>query len=469
MRRLLGLAIITLSAGVLGGCAASPKPKEGFEDVQAKVRERTGRRVEWNQGTADDRRAEVAIGEILRRRPLSVDGAVSVSLLNNRSLQAMYENVGIAQADLVQAGLLSNPSFDFDAKFPTGGGQTKLESNVSQNVMDLLFIPLRKKLAASELEQAKLRVAGAVLRTVRDVEAAYYGVVAQERQLAMRREAVEAADASLILARRQHEAGTITDLQLAMDEGQYQQGRLDVTRLGQEVRVSREGLNRLMGLTTSPDRWVVATDLPAVPDEEWEAGRLEERAVAERLDLLAARGEVGGAETALRLGKWSVFTNVSPGVAFERETDGSSLVGPSIRAEVPLFDYGQGRVPRLEALVRQARRRLEAMEADTRSDVRTAVDRMRTARETAGVYRGDVIPRLQRVYDLTRRQFNAMTSTVHDLLLARTTELTAREAYVDAVRDYWVARADLEQAVGGRIVGPTTGPATTEPVAGAVR
>ena len=81
------------------------------------------------------------------------------------------------------------------------------------------------------------------------------------------------------------------------------------------------------------------------------------------------------------------------------------------------------------------------------------------------MYRGDVIPRLRRVYDLTRRQFNAMESTVHDLLLARTTELTAREAYVEAVRDYWVARADLEQAVGGRVAGATTRPAT-RPVEG---
>jgi cobalt-zinc-cadmium efflux system outer membrane protein len=153
-------------------------------------------------------------------------------------------------------------------------------------------------------------------------------------------------------------------------------------------------------------------------------------------------------------------------VSFERDPEGVFTIGPSISAEVPLFDQGQGRIPRLEAILRQARRRLEALEAEARSDVRLAVGRMAAARNMAETYRATVIPQQQRVYDLTRRQFNAMQATVHDLLAARNGELAAREGYVEAVRDYWIARADLEQAVGGRL--PTVGAATrpsTRPVA----
>jgi cobalt-zinc-cadmium efflux system outer membrane protein len=467
MNRPAGLLIVSTAAVLLGGCAASPGPKEGFSDVQAMVRERTGghHRVEWDQGTAEDRAVAAAVDEMLRR-PLSVDDAVQVALLNNRSLQAQYEAVGIAQADLVQAGLLSNPAFTFAAQFPTSHGRTRLDGGISQNIMGLLFVPLRKKIAKTELEQAQLKVADAVLGAARDVEVKCVTLAARQQQLAMRRQTAEAAEAALTLARRQHQAGTATDLLLAMDEAVYQQARLELMRLELAVRADREGLNRLMGLSTPPERWTLAADvLGDVPaaGEGVETGVLEDRAVGERLDVLAARGEVRAAEMALGLGKVSIVTDVSPGASFERDTDGSFTIGPSVSAEVPLFDQGQGRIPRLRAILRQTRRRLEALEAEARSDVRLAVGQMATARQMATTYRDTVIPQQRRAYDLTRRQFNAMQATVHDLLQARSNELTAREGYVEAVRDYWIARADLERAVGGRLprLGPATRPAAT--------
>jgi cobalt-zinc-cadmium efflux system outer membrane protein len=464
MNRLPRLAIICVSAVLLEGCTTSSGPKEGFADVQKMVQERTGRRVEWDQGTAEDRAAATAIDEMLRR-PLSADDAVQVALLNNRSLQAQYEALGIAQADLVQAGLLSNPAFTFSAQFPTSHGKTKLDGGISQNMMGLLFIPLRKKMAAAELEQAQLRVANAVLGIARDVEVKCLTLAARQQQLAMRRQAVDAAEAALTLARRQHQAGTATDLMLATDEAQYQQSRLELMRLDLAVQADREGLNRLMGLSTPPDRWTLATDvLGDVPPDskEADASPLEDRAVHQRLDVLAARGDVRAAETALGLGKMSIVTDVSPGVSFERDTDGTFTIGPSVSAEVPLFDQGQARIPRLRAILRQTQRRLESLEADARSDVRLAIAQMAAARQMATTYRDTLIPQQQRAYDLMRRQFNAMQATVHDLLQARSNELAAREGYVEAVRDYWIARADLEQAVGGRLPGlrPATRPVT---------
>lgn len=460
MNRPLRLAIISVTTALLGGCAASQGPKEGFADVRAMVRERTGHRVEWDQGTTEDRAVATAIDEMLRR-PLSPDDAVQVALLNNKSLQAQYENVGIAQAELVQAGLLSNPSLNFSAQFPTSHAKTLIEAGVSQNILSLLFIPLRKKLAAAELQQAQLRVAAAVLRTARDVEVAYVTLAARERQLATRREGVEAMDAALALARRQHQAGTITDFKLAADEAAYQQAKLDLARLELSLRTDRETLNRLMGLPTPPTRWTLAPGaLSDVPPESWDPATLERRAVDQRLDILAARGEVRGAETALGLGKWNVVTDVSPGVALQRDSDGTFTIGPSISAEVPLFDQGQGRIPRLRSILRQTQRRLEALETEARSDVRVALNQMSTARGLADSYRNDLIPQQKHVYDLTRRQFNAMQATVHDLLDARTAELMAREGYIEAVRDYWIARADLEQNVGGRLPTPTTRPAS---------
>ncbi|MDQ3439455.1 MAG: TolC family protein, partial [Planctomycetota bacterium] len=106
-RTIIGL----LSAALAGGCATVPR-EAGFPDVERTVAERTGgKRVHWNQGTVSD----AAVAETVRAmlaKELTADEAVQVALLNNRNLQATYENLTIAQADLVAAGLLRNPVFD---------------------------------------------------------------------------------------------------------------------------------------------------------------------------------------------------------------------------------------------------------------------------------------------------------------------------------------------------------------------
>ena len=42
-------------------------------------------------------------------KPLTVEGAVNIAILNNPSIKAAMAGLGISQADLVQAGLLHNP------------------------------------------------------------------------------------------------------------------------------------------------------------------------------------------------------------------------------------------------------------------------------------------------------------------------------------------------------------------------
>src|SRR5688500_3792806 len=88
----------------LSGCA-SMKPGMGFVDVQIAVSERSGARVHWNTGSQPDATVDAAIQSMLERE-LTADEAVQVGLLNNHDLQALYEELNIAQADLVQAGLL---------------------------------------------------------------------------------------------------------------------------------------------------------------------------------------------------------------------------------------------------------------------------------------------------------------------------------------------------------------------------
>jgi cobalt-zinc-cadmium efflux system outer membrane protein len=105
------------------GCATFDQ-RAGFSDVRMAVEERSGKRVAWNLGTDLDAEAAAEVQRLLAG-PLTADGAIQVALLNNRSLQATYADLGIAQADVVQAGLLTNPVFGGAVFFPVAGGPAK--------------------------------------------------------------------------------------------------------------------------------------------------------------------------------------------------------------------------------------------------------------------------------------------------------------------------------------------------------
>ena len=72
-------------------------------------------------------------------------------------------------------------------------------------------------------------------------------------------------------------------------------------------------------------------------------------------------------------------------------------------------------------------------------------------RELALSVRDTVLPQRQEVLRLTLQQYNSMLKGAYDLLGAKAAEAAAERSYVEAWRDYWIARADLERAVGGKL------------------
>ena len=107
------------------GCATFDH-RAGFDEVSATVQARSGKRAVWNLGTELDAQVAQDVHALLQN-PLTADTAVQVALLNNRELQAIYSELGVAQADLVQAGLLANPVFDGAVFFPLAGGPVEVE------------------------------------------------------------------------------------------------------------------------------------------------------------------------------------------------------------------------------------------------------------------------------------------------------------------------------------------------------
>jgi cobalt-zinc-cadmium efflux system outer membrane protein len=414
------------------------------------------REVRWRQDEQADREVRERVRQ-LAAGELTLVRASQIALLNNPRLQATYERLGIAQADVVQAGLLKNPSFSVGVHVPldrdpraSGPGLTGWDFNLLQDVLDLFLLPARKRLASVAFERVKLEVADDVLDLMHQVRKAYFTVQASAQIRELRRTIADAQEASAELASRQLQAGNLSELDLAREQALYTQTRLELARAETQQLVDREHLTALLGLWGEDADWRIAAQLGGLPKDEPSLEHIETYAIEHRLDLASAKQEVSLLSRTLSL---VLSSHVVPGVAvgahIDKDPEGITFAGPNLEIGLPIFDQGQAQLARLRAQVRQAQRLADARAIEVRSEVRSLRARLGSARSAVEYYRATLLPMRERIVRLAQEHYNAMLLGPYQLLEAKRDEVGAYREYIEALRDYWILRSELERASGG--------------------
>ena len=308
-------------------------------------------------------------------------------------------------------------------------------------------------------------MADETISLVAEVKSAFYTLQAAQQLLGRLKLIVETNAAALQLAQAQHGAGNITDLALAQQQATYSQSRFDVATTEAKIREDREKIDELLGLWGAETDWTVTDNLPPVPASDSSSRRLETLAVSQRLDLAAAYSDVVTLVNALGLSKSFRFFGVLDfGFDYEEQTDTQAIRGPNVTVMVPIFNQGQPRIARSEAALRRAERRLEAKAIEIRSTVRKLQAQTENKRQIARYYQSELLPERIAILNGTLLQYNAMISGAFDLFIAKRDEADAERNYVEAARDYWIARAELERAVGGNLEPRQLQSAKSQPV-----
>ncbi len=452
---------------VLGGCA-SFSSDGGFSSVQALTKERIGKDVTWVKSDADAETVEKTI-EPLLVKPLTVDDAVTIALLNNRGLQADYAELGIAEANLVQAGRLRNPVFSFTRL--ARGNQIEIDRQLMLPIMNLLTMPLATKIERRFFEQAQLRAAGDALRVADETRRTYFAAVAAQETVQYRRQVKLSAEASAELALKMAQAGNWNKLEQAREQAFYADAVTQLARAMQTQGGEREKLTRLMGLWGSQTAFQLPDRLPALPAAPREVADIEAQAMQNRLDVMMARRELAGLADSLGLTKATRFINILD-VGYVRNSYSESPkreTGYAIELQIPLFDWGGARVAKSEAIYMRATNRAAEIAVNARSEVRGAYAGYRGAYDIAKHYRDEVVPLKKRISDEQMLRYNGMLISVFTLLADARSQVMSVNASIEALRDYWMAESALQMAqTGGSPDGPMRRDKTSRDTADAV-
>ena len=446
------LAAASFAGWGLGGCASAPP--SSLPSVQDQVSARSGLAVSWPKSPAERSERDTAVRSLLARE-LTPDTAVQIALLNSPELQATFEELGISEADLFASGQLHNPTFFASTRWsdsrPRG---PDAEFSLTADLLDDFLIPVRQRVARSQVAAAENRVARAAIDLAAQVKIAAYTLAGRQMFRGRLESTLDANQAASDLAQRQFDAGNISRLDLARNQAAAQEARLQLMRADAQIQLGRETLTRLLGLGSEQAQWKLAAELSAPPEAaEQTPSDLESRALAQRLDFSAAQADLAAAQSSFELRRKTRLSpaGVNVGVDTERNPDGSRVTGPQVSLGLPIFDQGQADLARLGAEVRRLQDRALGLKSAITSEVRAARAALLAARSVTDYYNLTILPQRQLILKETLLNYNAMQKSSYELLLAKEEQLMAEREGIEALRDYWIARVELERAVGGRI------------------
>jgi len=444
----------------LQGCA-SLSPDAGMAEVQALAREHLGETAQLaRHGAGPVEQAELArrVAELLAQ-PLSAESAVQLALLNNRGLQAAMQGLGIADAERVQASRLPNPGFSI-ARLRRGD-EREIERGLSFELGHWLALPWTRPLEARRFAARQRELAQQVLQLAAATRKAFYTAVAAEQGALYLRDVAKAAEAGAELGRRMVRAGNWTALEQARERGFHAEALLRLARAETASLAARERLNRHLGLWGEQTAYRLPDRLPELPEQALDGQDLEQRGMRSRLDLQAARLELEARARGLGLSRASRFVNLLElGVQRNSSNEAGRQSGYEIGIEIPLFDSGDARLARAEALYLQSVHLAAQQALEARSELREAYQAYRSAHDIARHYREEIVPTARLVSEEKLLRYNGMFISVFELLADARAQIASVHGSIEAQRDFWLAEADLQLALVGR---PTlTGPGPSE-------
>ncbi|MBS0286678.1 MAG: TolC family protein [Proteobacteria bacterium] len=399
----------------------------------------------WQRTDKDALQAQQIIRNILEDT-LSADNAVRVAMINNPGLQGALTELGIAEADWVQAGKMRNPSYSF-LKLTPVSDEYDTEQRVLLDVMSLITIPMRSCIEKQRFQQAKIQAAINILDVAAQTRKAYYRLIAAEQTVHYIAKVKETAHINSQLAKQLEKVGNFSKLQKDREQVFLAEIHTQELRAKMSAKKEREQLVRLLGLKNAhslklPER------LPDLPTSFPEWQQIEKAAISKRLDIQMMQHELNSKAKSLGLTKATRFISVlEAGYAYNSSDSKPHQSGYEINLEIPLFDWGEAKVAKAQNIYMQSVWRLREVVTNAGSEIREAYQIYQMSYDLAKHLRDDLVPLRKRILDEAMLRYNGMLISTFELMVDEREQILSVNNYIEALRDFWLAQADMQTAL----------------------
>ncbi len=378
--------------------------------------------------------------------------AVELALAASPRGQFLLAESWAAQAATAQAG--AAPSLTLGLERITRGDERVTGRSLGFSLVDWLTWPLRSRAADRSLAVQRLQLAQELLALQARVRQQWVRAVASAQLLTYHGQVQDAAQASAELAERMQQVGNYSRLQRAREQVFLADATVQLARAQHQARVEHETLVRLLGLSTRESQTLrLPQRLPDVPSAARSAAEVTQAAQGERIDLALAYAQWQQAAGTHNL-VWTTWADV--GLTLGREREGAARArSTELEWHLPLLDTAQLRSQSTEAAAQAAASRLELAANDAASELRERYSSYRSAHELALHARETVVPLRKTITDEMLLKYNGMLVGVFELMADARSQVGAVITAIEAQRDFWLAHSALDAAVLGAPVAAT--------------
>ena len=376
---------------------------------------------------------------------LTLDQALQTAFARNPDLAAAQWEIGIAEGDRQQAGLIPNPEVSWEAE------DTRRDSRTTTVMLSQPIELGGKRGARIDVASRAQDAAGIELQRKRnalraDVIQAFTSAQTAQQRLQLSRQSLQLAEHGLRVALGRIEAGKSSPVEGTRAQVQRSEVRLELSRAERDQANAYQQLAQVMGapIPTSTTVQTATQSMPAVPPPTRLLERLNETA-----ELRLATLQIDQREASLGLEKAQRIPDLTVSVGSqysELERERVNVVGLSM--PIPLFNRNQGNVLAAARRTDQARDLRNATELRLRSEIQTTLEQWQTANGEVQAFNQTILPAAQRAVDSATRGFEMGKFGFLDVLDAQRTLISARTQYLQAVAEATDARVRIERIFG---------------------
>jgi cobalt-zinc-cadmium efflux system outer membrane protein len=376
---------------------------------------------------------------------LTLDQALQTAFARNPDLAAAQWEIGIAEGDRQQAGLIPNPEVSWEAE------DTRRDSRTTTVMLSQPIELGGKRGARIDVASRAQDAAGIELQRKRnalraDVIQAFTSAQTAQQRLQLSRQSLQLAEHGLRVALGRIEAGKSSPVEGTRAQVQRSEVRLELSRAERDQANAYQQLAQVMGapLPASTTVQTATQSMPAVPPPTRLLERLNETA-----ELRLATLQIDQREASLGLEKAQRIPDLTVSIGSqysELERERVNVVGLSM--PIPLFNRNQGNVLAAARRTDQARDLRNATELRLRSEIQTTLEQWQTANGEVQAFNQTILPAAQRAVDSATRGFEMGKFGFLDVLDAQRTLISARTQYLQAVAEATDARVRIERIFG---------------------
>ena len=435
------ISAIGLISLVVGGCTTIPADR-GLGQVQSLVQSRTTEDIQLPVVGSELKLSEEEVTKLLAF-PLKIRDAERLSLQRNTMLKAKLANVGLAAADYAQAGRMENPGFSL-ARFSS----EDYEATTLFDIGGIVLMPLRRKIAARQLQSAQYRAAGDVLDHLKNTRDLWIKAVTEIQKTRLMEDVIEAAETANQLTRQMTAIGHSSKREAGESELALAEMRASLSKQRIVETSVREQLIQTLGLWGADASLVMLPEkLQSQPTAPVDYQQVAEYAVKNRLDVQIATLELETMAKNFKLTRSSPFFSAIELGAVLEGAEGEEERGFEIEFRLPLFDWGGIKTEKARIAFQQAEAQAHSTAVAAASMAREALHAYRRTWDIANAYTSQVLPIREALDREELLRYNGMLISVFDLLKNAQKSLQTEVRHIEALRDFWLADNQLRHTL----------------------